>query len=75
MGKKLLMAAMAAIIVVAAGCAAPEKKRDEAVFLPPVPNLPRFQFLASFTGAEDIEPQKTGFECFVTGAGGKPKEA
>ena len=67
MGKKLLMAAMAAIILVAAGCAAPEKKREEAVFLPPAPDLPRFQFLASFTGAEDIETEKTKFESFVTG--------
>lgn len=67
MGKKLLMAVMAAIIMVAAGCAAPEKKREEAVFLPPPPDLPRFQFLASFTGAEDIETEKTKFESFVTG--------
>lgn len=67
MGKKLLMAAMAAIIMVAAGCAAPEKKPDEKVFLPPPPNLPRFQFLASFTSAEDIETEKTKFESFVTG--------
>lgn len=67
MGKKLLMAVMAAIILVAAGCATPEKKREEAVFLPPAPDLPRFQFLASFTGAEDIETEKTKFESFVTG--------
>lgn len=67
MGKKLLMAAIAAIIMVAAGCAAPEKKKAEAVFFPPLPNLPRFQFLASFTGAKDIEAGKGGFEVFVTG--------
>ena len=67
MGKKLLMVAMAAIIMAAAGCAAPEKKRDEAVFFPAAPNLPRLQFLASFTGAADIEAAKTGFESFVTG--------
>ena len=67
MGKRFLMAAMAAIIMVAAGCAAPEQKKPEAVFLPPLPNLPRFQFLTSFNGAKDIEAKKSGFEVFVTG--------
>ena len=56
------------ILAVVAGCASPQqKKHEEAVFLPPPPNLPRLQFLVSYTGAKDIEPPKGAFEVFVTG--------
>jgi sugar lactone lactonase YvrE len=50
------------------GCAtAPVKEEETAVFYPAPPALPRVQFLVSFTGAKDVEPEKSSFESFVTG--------
>jgi sugar lactone lactonase YvrE len=63
--------ACAAIILAVAGCAAPEKKKESAVFFPPAPDLPRIQYLASFTGSKDIETQ-SGFDKFVRGEEQKP---
>ncbi len=68
MSKRLLLSALALVLAVASGCAAPEtKKSEESVFFPPLPNLPRLQFLVSFSGAKDIEAEKGAFEVFVTG--------
>jgi len=47
------------------GCAAPAPKREE-VFFPEPPDLPRLQYLTSYTGTRDIEEQ-TGFMTFVAG--------
>jgi len=59
---------LAALVLVVAGCAAPQKARKPAVvFYPDPPELPRVQFLRSFTGAKDIESPKSAFETFVTG--------
>ena len=41
--------------------------KEPPVFYPPPPDLPRIQFLTSLSSADDIEPDKTGFERFVTG--------
>jgi hypothetical protein len=50
------------------GCAAPQKiEKPVTVFYPDPPELPRLQFLTSFTGAKDVEAPKSGFESFVTG--------
>jgi hypothetical protein len=60
--------ALVFILAVVAGCASPQqKKHEEAVFFPPAPNLPRFQFLVSYSGAKEIEAPKGAFEVFVTG--------
>ena len=41
-------------------------KRTSGI-LSPAARLPRIQFLTSLSSADDIEPDKTGFERFVTG--------
>jgi DNA-binding beta-propeller fold protein YncE len=65
--KVLFMTAMAVVVLVA-GCATPQQQQKEAaVFYPPAPDLPRVQFLTSFSGAVDIEGAKSAFESFVTG--------
>jgi hypothetical protein len=58
--------ASSAIILIMASCAAPPKKKEEAIFFPPAPELPRIQYLASFTGLKDIE-EESSFEKFVRG--------
>jgi hypothetical protein len=50
----------------AAGCATQAPPRASGVFFPPAPELPRIQFLASFTGSKDVEEQ-SGFDKFVVG--------
>jgi sugar lactone lactonase YvrE/6-pyruvoyl-tetrahydropterin synthase len=63
----------AAVILFVAGCAgAPVKKKEAAVFYPPVPDLPRIQYLASFSGSKDIEKQ-SAFNKFVVGEKGDIK--
>ena len=52
------------------GCAKPQKKEGFTLFYPPPPELPRLQWLAAFTGAADIEREKSGFDKFVTGEAG-----
>jgi DNA-binding beta-propeller fold protein YncE len=59
--------AVIALILLFTGCAAPPVKDDTTVFYPPPPSLPRIQFLTSYTGAKDVEGEKSGFEAFVTG--------
>lgn len=56
-----------AMLLVMTGCAAPKKIDKFTLFYPPPPEFPRLQWLTSFTGAKDIEPEKTGFEAFVVG--------
>lgn len=58
--------ACAAFIIFIASCAAPQKKKDEIVFFPPAPELPRIQYLTSFTGLKDIE-EESSFRRFVVG--------
>lgn len=55
-----------ALLSLAAGCTAPVKKKIEAVFFPPPPELPRIQYLTSFSGMKDIEDQ-SAFNKFVVG--------
>jgi len=49
-----------------AACSAPVKKQVEPVFFPPPPELPRIQYLTSFSGMKDIEDQSS-FNKFVVG--------
>ena len=61
----LAAVALAALVTIIAGCAAPQPKTEE-VFFPPPPSLPRYQYLAAFTGTRDIEEQ-SAFNIFVAG--------
>ena len=61
-------AGLAASLLLVAGCAGPQIVQNTAtVFYPDPPELPRIQFLTSFTGAKDIETPKSAFAAFVTG--------
>ncbi|UCC97830.1 MAG: hypothetical protein JSW66_18540, partial [Phycisphaerales bacterium] len=45
-----------------------EQPVSEPVFFPPPPEVPRLQFLTSFSGPEDLGPRATGgLERFVLG--------
>jgi sugar lactone lactonase YvrE len=59
--------AIALIVFIIAGCAGPQKKVSFTLFYPPPPELPRLQWLTSFTGAKDVEGEKSGFDKFITG--------
>jgi len=58
----------AIILLIASGCASAPQVKPEPVFYPEPPALPRVQFLTSFTSSKDIEPDRSSFERFVTGA-------
>ena len=60
-------AALAALVVLATGCVAPAGKvKAVPLFFPPSPELPRLQYLTSFSGSRDVETQ-TAFNRFVVG--------
>ncbi len=52
--------------MLAIGCSAPVRKKETPVFFPPAPELPRVQYLISFSGLRDIEEQ-SAFNRFVVG--------
>ncbi len=56
-----------ALIVIIAGCAAPPKKKEEVVFYPPEPELPRLQYLTSFSGSKEVEKGQSAFDIFIEG--------
>jgi len=58
--------ASSALILAIAACAAPPIKKEQVVFYPSPPDLPRVQYLTSFSGSRDVEAQ-TAFEKFVVG--------
>ena len=60
-------ACAAAVALVLAGCAAPRPAEKEIVFFPPVPELPRIQYLTSFSGAKGFE-EESSFRRFIVGA-------
>lgn len=55
-----------AFILLIAGCAGTVRKQ-EPVFYPAPPELPRIQFLTSFTEASDVQPGRSWFDLFITG--------
>lgn len=55
------------MIIALIGCAAPEKKIDETVFYPPLPQKPRLQFLTTISSEKDIGKQKSSFDEFLFG--------
>jgi len=67
-GSKWIRSSAAALLLLtAAGCAsAPAPKRAPAVFFPAAPELPRIQYLTSFSGRKDVEVQSR-FNRFVVG--------
>jgi len=67
---KVLFMVLIAVVLSAAGCATAPKAKEETVFYPPPPELPRYQFLVSFKGAEDIEGGMSAFDSFITGEKG-----
>ncbi|HXX80732.1 MAG TPA: hypothetical protein VEI46_04235 [Thermodesulfovibrionales bacterium] len=56
-----------ALILILASCAAPPKKKEEVVFYPPPPELPRLQYLTSFSSSKDVEEEQSALELFVVG--------
>jgi sugar lactone lactonase YvrE len=59
---------LAGVVVLAmVGCAAPPVKERFALFYPPAPELPRLQWLTSFTTAQDVEKPPSAFQRFVLG--------
>ncbi|MBI5739746.1 MAG: DUF4934 domain-containing protein [Nitrospirae bacterium] len=64
--KRVKYIAYAMCLLIIVGCAAPPKK-DETVFFPSPPELPRLQYLTSFSGSHDIE-EDSAFDDFVIGA-------
>jgi DNA-binding beta-propeller fold protein YncE len=63
---RLLMGA-ATLAILISGCATPKIEKEQVKFYPDPPALPRVQFLTSFTGAKDVEGQKSSFDAFITG--------
>lgn len=51
----------------APGCAAPTPSHREYLFFPYPPARPRVQFLTWFSGADQVEPERTSIERFVFG--------
>lgn len=67
MKKKLLSLALSAVVLSLSACAsAPKKPLSGAIFFPAPPELPRLQYLTSFTGLKDVEEQSS-FNKFVVG--------
>lgn len=64
--KQLLGICFGVLGLSAAACSAPIRKPEAPVYFPPAPQLPRVQFLVSFTGLRDIE-QQSAFNRFVVG--------
>lgn len=58
--------APAALAILAAACATTQARIAAPVFFPPAPDLPRIQYLTSFSGLKDIEEQ-SAFNRFVVG--------
>src|SRR5512142_3315550 len=63
---RALCSAIVTTALALAGCSSPARKPETAVFFPPPPELPRVQYLTSFTGRKDVE-QQTAFNQFVVG--------
>jgi DNA-binding beta-propeller fold protein YncE len=68
-GLALAFAVLAACVFAGCQLAQVEQQRQEPVFFPPLPEMPRLQFLKSFSGPEELGAATTGgFERFVLGA-------
>jgi sugar lactone lactonase YvrE len=54
------------LVLLVGGCSTPLRKKEPPAFFPPPPDLPRIQYLTSFSGLKDIEEQST-FNRFIVG--------
>ncbi len=54
------------LVLLVGGCSAPLRKKEPPAFFPPPPELPRIQYLTSFSGLKDIEEQ-SAFNRFIVG--------
>ncbi len=67
-GLALAFAVLTACVFAGCQLAQVEQPRQEPVFFPPLPEMPRLQFLKSFSGPDDLGAAKTGgFQRFVLG--------
>jgi DNA-binding beta-propeller fold protein YncE len=66
-GDRLNKIIIAILLLMLAGCAGAKEKKGFTLFYPRPPELPRLQWLTSFTGAKDIEPERSAFDKFVVG--------
>jgi sugar lactone lactonase YvrE len=57
------------IFALISGCATAPIQEASKIFYPEPPELPRMQYLTSFTGEKDIVAKKSAFETFITGVG------
>lgn len=57
----------ALILGLITGCAAPVQKTEKFIFFPEPPELPRIQFLTSFTSEKDLLAEVSAFDTFVIG--------
>ena len=64
--KRNVTVAAVALGLTLGACSTPVRQKAPPVFFPPAPELPRVQFLTSFTGLKDIEEQ-SAFNRFVVG--------
>lgn len=69
MKRVLFVSILFSLTLIMIGCATTQKVEQPraTVFYPSPPDLPRMQFLVSFTGAGDLGAQRSAFEAFVTG--------
>jgi len=68
--RKKLHGSMAAGVfgmLMLAGCETTQKTDQDWLFFPSPPTPPRVQFLTWFSGADQVEPQRTSLEGFVLG--------
>jgi sugar lactone lactonase YvrE len=66
MTNRFKSALCAAVALFSAACATTAPKKEPSVFFPPQPELPRLQYLTSFSGLNDVEEQ-SAFDRFVIG--------
>ena len=72
---RLMRAALVLVAVVIAGCAAtpPERRESEHTFYPPLPQPPRIQHLATYSGERDFAAPDSQFAKFVLGEEKNPR--
>ncbi len=63
----------ALLLLALTGCNKPEGQEANLIFYPPPPDIPRLQFLVSFSSAEHWIERRSSFRDFVTGASGEER--
>jgi sugar lactone lactonase YvrE len=62
------------LLLALGGCATVPEDAAQAVFYPPLPNPPRVQYLATFSGIADLGGKRSAFAEFVLGKGTPEEE-